>query len=367
MVLTRATRAAQIATKRPPPAQKTAEHGRHIFIYNHIRTNQTVYSLHRSLNNADALSQLAYAGKKTIPAKLRKDVWRPLAVVTFTKTVHCLTTYRQLREFRKLHELHWDNNKQYPKLAPERQKEIEQGRTAPTKKERARIIMDQKANSIADLAALLQKYDEEARRRVEQIEAMKRSFLKPMAAAVSERTIHREMVDKAIAEKQSALDEPGLDDSTKARMLEELRDLEREKTPLVEAEAADNAKTSAFELAIEAEVGGLVEIEKQIREAKSSLATKKGRPYSKQRVKELQKEYGKMCKAVQSVWNPEAETDKVFIGKRSTGVDGKPRWLAEGVSIKWADVVDASYAKQWPPKVKHTALEPTRHSMPVSV
>lgn len=31
-------------------ARKAAEHGRHIFIYNNIRTNQTVYSLQRSLN-----------------------------------------------------------------------------------------------------------------------------------------------------------------------------------------------------------------------------------------------------------------------------------------------------------------------------
>lgn len=31
-------------------ARQVAEPGRHIFIYNNIRTNQTVYSLQRSMN-----------------------------------------------------------------------------------------------------------------------------------------------------------------------------------------------------------------------------------------------------------------------------------------------------------------------------
>lgn len=37
-------------TKTETIAKRLADHGRHIFVYNHIWTNQVVYSLERSLN-----------------------------------------------------------------------------------------------------------------------------------------------------------------------------------------------------------------------------------------------------------------------------------------------------------------------------
>jgi len=74
-------------------------------------------------------------GKKSVPAALRKDVWAPMATVTFKETLMGTNTFRMLREFRRLHETSYS-------------KELLQ----KSKKERIRILMNQKANSVADLA-----------------------------------------------------------------------------------------------------------------------------------------------------------------------------------------------------------------------
>ncbi|KAI5853534.1 transcriptional regulation of mitochondrial recombination-domain-containing protein [Tricharina praecox] len=120
------------------PVKNVANHGRTIFIYNNIHTNQVVYSLTRTLNNNDALKQLPFIAKKTVPAALRKDHWSPLATVSFPEPALGLKTYHKLREFRKLHETQYD-----PVLLE------------MPKKERKYVIMNQKANSIADLAESL--------------------------------------------------------------------------------------------------------------------------------------------------------------------------------------------------------------------
>lgn len=125
-----------------------AQHGHHIFVYNNLRTNQVVYSLTRVLKNNAALRQLPYLGKKTVPAALRKDLWLPLATISFKTPAQGLTAFRKLREFRRLHET------AYP-LELVRQKEGKNKGLLMGKKQRGRVLMDQKANSVADMAAVL--------------------------------------------------------------------------------------------------------------------------------------------------------------------------------------------------------------------
>ncbi|KAL8788228.1 MAG: hypothetical protein Q9195_007397 [Heterodermia aff. obscurata] len=124
------------------------EHGHHIFIYKHIRTNQIIYSFTRSLNNHDALKQLPFLGKKTVPARLRKDLWLPFALVEFPSPLQGLDAFRRLREFRRLHET------SYPLDLITVKEGKQKGKLMDTK-ERGAVLMDQKANSVADLAAVL--------------------------------------------------------------------------------------------------------------------------------------------------------------------------------------------------------------------
>ncbi|KAI5793661.1 transcriptional regulation of mitochondrial recombination-domain-containing protein [Pyronema domesticum] len=114
-------------------------HGNELYVYHHIQTKQVVYSLTKNLNNNDSIKQLPFIGKKSVPRALRKDHWAPLASVSFPKPSLGLTTYQLLREFRRLHETCYDKS-----LVTEK-----------TRKERKWMIMDQKANSVADLAASL--------------------------------------------------------------------------------------------------------------------------------------------------------------------------------------------------------------------
>ncbi|KAF6222342.1 hypothetical protein HO133_001428 [Letharia lupina] len=130
-------------------ATQTVHYGQHIYFYNNIRTNQVVYSLTRHLNNAAALSQLPFLGKKTVPSRLRKDLWNPFCMVYFPSPHAGLAAFRRLREFRALHE------KSYP-LDIIRETEGKWKGSLLPKKRRGKVLMDQKANSIADLAAVLQ-------------------------------------------------------------------------------------------------------------------------------------------------------------------------------------------------------------------
>ena len=150
-------------------------HGQYIYLYNNIRTSQVVYSLSRHLNNKDALDQLPYLGKKTVPPRLRKDLWTPFAMVYFPSPHAGLAAYRKLREFRRLHEL------EYPLSTITETEGKHAGKLYPTKK-RGRILMDQKANSVADLAAVLLQQEQgpseervdSAERRIRRAESLKR-------------------------------------------------------------------------------------------------------------------------------------------------------------------------------------------------
>jgi hypothetical protein len=85
------------------------------------------------------LKQLTFVGKKTVPAALRKDLWRPMATISFPTNEQGLEAYRELREWRKMHELQYDN-----KL-----------RLENSKAELKKILQNQKANSVADVAHVL--------------------------------------------------------------------------------------------------------------------------------------------------------------------------------------------------------------------
>ncbi|RPA95991.1 hypothetical protein L873DRAFT_1773681 [Choiromyces venosus 120613-1] len=123
------------AKKKPKPYPVPPNHGNYIYIYNNLLNNRVLYSLSRTLDNKDSLKQLTFVGKKSVPAALRKDVWAPMATVTFKESLMGTNTFRMLREFRRRHETAY---------APELLQK--------PKKERMRILMDQKANSVADLA-----------------------------------------------------------------------------------------------------------------------------------------------------------------------------------------------------------------------
>ncbi|KAI9928129.1 hypothetical protein ASPWEDRAFT_50596 [Aspergillus wentii DTO 134E9] len=150
-------------------------HGKNIFVYHNIRTNQVVYSLTRYLEKNSVLRQLVYHGKKTVPATLRKDMWVPYYSVHFNDTKVGLRAYHLLREFAMQRQLAPPRemvtiseqflNQKRPRDPEEARKFDEKFKDKVgwlmEKKDRARVLMDQKATSVADIAAVLAIQEEE--------------------------------------------------------------------------------------------------------------------------------------------------------------------------------------------------------------
>ncbi|KAF7165569.1 hypothetical protein CNMCM5623_009754 [Aspergillus felis] len=150
-------------------------HGKNIFAYHNIRTNQVVYSLTRYLEKNSVLRQLIYHGKKTVPATLRKDMWVPYYSVHFTDSKIGLRAYHLLREFSMQRQLAPPREmititEQF--LAQKRPRNPEEAKKFDEKyadkigwlmekKDRARVVMDQKATSVADIAAVLSIQEDE--------------------------------------------------------------------------------------------------------------------------------------------------------------------------------------------------------------
>ncbi|KAA6408572.1 MAG: hypothetical protein FRX48_07654 [Lasallia pustulata] len=134
---------------RTPTPKTVTKHGQNIFIYNNIRTNQVIYSLTRTLNNHHSLKQLPFLGKNTIPPTLRKDLWHPLAHLHFPSPPGGLLAYRHLLEYRRLHET------AYPLSLITQPAGTPHAGQLMSRKSRARVLMDQKANAVADVAAVL--------------------------------------------------------------------------------------------------------------------------------------------------------------------------------------------------------------------
>jgi hypothetical protein len=118
----------------------TARHGEIIYIFRNTKTNQIIYSL-QELLDTHHLEQLPFMGKHTKPPVLRPDEWVPHCVLTFPTPAQGHNAFRKLREFRRLHETAWDKtNPEYLRM---------------DRKKRMLKIMDQRANTSADLAEVL--------------------------------------------------------------------------------------------------------------------------------------------------------------------------------------------------------------------
>ncbi|OTA81914.1 hypothetical protein M434DRAFT_401189 [Hypoxylon sp. CO27-5] len=127
-------------------SQFQAHHGEKIWILNHFLDGMTIYSHSPIVKAKKSLRQIPFNGKKLKPGKFRKDYWRPLAMIQFPEGYGEVgrSVYQRLRECKTLHELAWGDDMSYA------------GDGKPlSKHERGKKLNDQKANTIADMAAVL--------------------------------------------------------------------------------------------------------------------------------------------------------------------------------------------------------------------
>lgn len=109
------------------------------------------------------MRQIPYNGKKLRPTKLRKDYWRPMAMIEFPAGLGAVgrSVFHRLREFRFRHELAWDPAEMRARigeLPPPKRGALpitKKAWTRAARRERGRKLNDQKANAVADIAAVL--------------------------------------------------------------------------------------------------------------------------------------------------------------------------------------------------------------------
>jgi hypothetical protein len=136
--------------------EAAAKHGQIIYVFANVKTGQVIYSLNELLEvcpqsahlvclltypQQHHLDQLPFLGKHSKPPTVRPDEWSPHCVITFPVAEQGIQAFRKLREYRHLHETSWDKtNPEWVRLPPH---------------VRMRKIMDQVANTSADLAEVL--------------------------------------------------------------------------------------------------------------------------------------------------------------------------------------------------------------------
>ncbi|GKT95546.1 LOW QUALITY PROTEIN: hypothetical protein Ct61P_13396 [Colletotrichum tofieldiae] len=142
-------------TPQPELANFEPGHGERIWVYSHLTSNQVIYSHSKQLDSNRALRQLPFNGKKTKPAKLRRDYWQPMALIQLPAGAGAAgqSVFQKLREFRHLHELCWDDSLRFTKNT-DTFTGITKTRVR-NRHERGVALNDQRANSIADMAAVL--------------------------------------------------------------------------------------------------------------------------------------------------------------------------------------------------------------------
>ncbi|KAK4539962.1 hypothetical protein LTR36_009932 [Oleoguttula mirabilis] len=230
-----------------------ADHGRYIYAYCHVRTHQVVYSLSQTLNNHAALKQLPDLGANNKDARLRKDLWKPLYTLCLpSASPHTLRqglhAFKKLREYRKLHELNWTPSPLLSK--PKTEAEIEHMKdklsdrggnkkenvydliVREKKRMRVESVMDQKANSVADLASVLIAQEElgaetvEARQRERKVDRQREvEEMLALAAKAQEgelEALETEMTGLQSRMEQMEMDQQDEDGLTKTKLKREL-------------------------------------------------------------------------------------------------------------------------------------------------
>ncbi|EGY14664.1 uncharacterized protein VDAG_05828 [Verticillium dahliae VdLs.17] len=100
-------------TAKPELSNFAPGHGEQIWVWHHLTSHQIIYSHTPQLDSNHALKQLPFIAKKSTPAKLRKDLWRPMALIQFPAGAGTAgqSAFQKLREYRRRHELEWGDEK----------------------------------------------------------------------------------------------------------------------------------------------------------------------------------------------------------------------------------------------------------------
>ncbi|RYN16573.1 hypothetical protein AA0112_g12442 [Alternaria arborescens] len=351
----------------------TARHGEIIYIFRNTKTNQIIYSL-QELLDTHHLEQLPFMGKHTKPPVLRPDEWVPHCVLTFPTPAQGHNAFRKLREFRRLHETAWDKtNPEYLRM---------------DRKKRMLKIMDQRANTSADLAEVLRIQEAHgAKTREEQEELDKKATV-----YLDKRW---EQID-ALANAGLAKEKP----TDNVKWLQgQIRSMDLKLKMKHNQNEADQKSLKAAKESLETRLRKLsyaLRKAEQFKNLQEDLA-KKAAPANEigaqGQLDELRDQAHVLAQALENPDPTRSKADldmdkEILAGHRAkismleqafdakAQVEARDHYIArsvlpqalkkktaepytlEGVSVRWADLQDALYAAgQWPDAIEHEPLE----------
>lgn len=310
--------------------------------------------------------------------------------MTFPIKEQGLHAYRKLREWRKLHELSWD-----PASVPEvertyleqmeedktREEEAKKGpkrkggsrtpkRKTDYQKQRRKVIMNQKANSVADLAAVL----------VEQEE---------LGAASEEARQKDEAREKEVVLKSFHDAEAAWQDGALEPLREEITSLaatiESMMTPEVNADDVRRNKRKQlveelFQMRIRehriSAVGGVVgevgyEAEREAEQTSEATSEKVEQVLEQTRVAQFVDTNWKhpLLATFRRLYPESQRLQQARVPKRERARierllknDAFDIYTMDGIGIRWANPLDLEYAEAWPEAVEHSELRFDRTS-----
>ncbi|KAH7380208.1 transcriptional regulation of mitochondrial recombination-domain-containing protein [Phaeosphaeria sp. MPI-PUGE-AT-0046c] len=350
-----------------------ARHGEIIYIFRNVKSNQVIYSLQELLKDFH-LEQLPFIGKHSKPPVLRPDEWTPHCVVTFPTPEQGQSAFKQLREYRQWHEYAWSQTNPEWKRIPIKQ--------------RMKKIMDQRANTSADLAAVLRAQAKSSRKMTKELKeryAKENDMVKETWAKIDAVAKNVESGDAEQAAKVKALedqvkaltaklskeryqspeDQKHIKQDRKAQ-LNSLRKIQyairkSEEFTHLQQELKDKA-APANELGAEQK---LDELKKQAIVARAALANPDptrtpGEVISDRAILvQLESEIKQLedaFEAKQQLEDGSHPLTRSVLPKHSRA-PVSPAYTLKGIRVQWADLQDALYARdQWPKAIEHEDL-----------
>lgn len=374
--------------------------GQCIYAYCNVKTRQVLYSLTRTLRNKH-LRQLPDTGANNNPPQLRKDLWRPLYSVHLPETKdgppQGLLAYKMLRDFRVLHETTWEPPKRLSEPFTEKQiKKLEERleQRGGSKKEspydliaqkkwkiRTQMVMNQKANSIADLAAVLLKQEvdaEKQERKKEKARARERKEMQDLATQFADNEVRRPLRYQ-IGDLQKAIGNHTYNEGGESKRIPRrlARDLAAAQLRLDRMKFAQDAVAQAK---VDAENVSPEETEKRVaaaleaREEASVAQEGEGAPESSPPPFTEEERAAAEAAIRENLWTdflPEfpKELHEPILKSKLRKYAPKPShqhlvFSQKGVTVRWANTLDAEYAEQWPAEVRHEPMGYVRNTAP---
>ncbi|KAE9986349.1 hypothetical protein EG328_005852 [Venturia inaequalis] len=360
-------------------------HGKYIWLFSHIKTHQVLCALSPHPKEHKMLKQLTFYGKQTQAQEIRADLFQPFAAIVTPSPEFGMNVYQKLREYRHVRDYQWTFRPTTKEVEETLEKAMEEKRlprfdqTLPTLKERGKLLMDQKASTIADLAHILSRETKSARikkarekgkaKKARRLKEAKWTEVKELALKAEAGELQKfnslvmrreDAIQAAETPKKKALGKKGL------MMLKIKRNqLLRAKEGVdfvrgLEVPLAQRLKWNQnFSAMVQSRTKRIVNPEKPPpppEEPEEEPEETVPRILRKKKTKS-----GDPIYATDPSKNPRsAGIDPRFTPNIREQLDGYQG--PEDILIQWKDESDAYYAEEWPPEVMHQHIPDTKYA-----